>query len=210
MTLQPYKPHELVKGRPRVEALTQEDYLRIKDHMPTRRAILVTKLLRVTGIRVSELLDLDAGFVEDDPPFAVLKVTRGKSLAPADVFIPGSVAVELREHIRFFRLNPGDPLFPGRKYNGVAHKYSRVSFWKDFTAASRAALGAPANPHLLRDLYEMTVAGPVANELNIRIDNDLASIMLGHASTKTTRESYNRALTVAVRKQVQEAVGRYA
>jgi len=200
MTLQPYNPSSIVVSDDEIEhdPLDQADYEAIISYFArTRHAewLLLTRILRATGLREAEVMRLTTSLVEHNGPETHLLVIRGKQRLKDGkrpkyerVALLYSVAMELDAYIASHRLPPEWPIF---QHKARAYQYA-------FNKACLAATGSAHHPHELRGLYcvDLLEQGqPLA----------VVSKMLGHSSEATTLKYYNR-LTSKQRNQINQGV----
>jgi site-specific recombinase XerD len=174
---------------------------------PSRLRADALLLLRATGMRIGELLDLELDCVHEVPGAgAWLKVPLGKldteRMVPID-----DQALDLLDRITAHR-SPGRPL-PHPRTGKLAeflltHQGRRVSMHtlraELHRAAAEAGIG-PATPHQLRHTYATAL-------VNSGVSLQALMALLGHVSAEmslrygrlfdaTVREEYERALTLA-------------
>ena len=183
----PWSPEEEV----REEAITQAEYEALRNSLRDYRMVLVAKVLRATGLRLRELLRLEARHFSLEGPEYFLLVRRSKKRKRDPdwerVYLPPVLGVELAHYIRGNRIGPADRVFP----------FTARTVERHFAQASRR-IGVKVTPHSLRGLYIKTL-------LDGGIPAPAAAKMVGHASSKTTEEWYYR-LTSEQRRLIQERI----
>jgi integrase len=175
--IQVYNPGPPVPtGSTKTEPLSQSDYERIKAHLPEYKYLLLTKVLRNTGLREAEVMRRTAEYFYQDGPFHFIRTTRGKKKGEPvweDVALHPEVGLEVQAYIKGNGIRPGQLVFAF-----TPRQYQRV-----FREASLQAIHRPAKPHQLRHLYTKTLVDggvPIA----------VAQKMLGHEDEKTTLKHY--------------------
>lgn len=190
----------------KAEPLSQQDYVALKEACKNRRDLLVVKGLRATGLRIAEFLRVEAVDVAQDGQFVGLHIRRGKQALDANgqrshkwewVYLPPEYGLEYREWMAGM----------GRRGNNLVFDVTPRTIERNVKAAAEQALGRPAHPHQLRGLYTMTVAS-IARELDLGLNLEVAGIMVGHTTIKTTR-AYYTALTREVKQEIQRRVGAF-
>jgi integrase len=178
-------PGEMVVGEP----LTQTEYELLKAAFTCYRDILICKVLGGTGLRISELLRVTPEHLGYDGPDGFLFIRRGKQRNKKTrwekVYLPATLAVELRDYIKGNAIQPGQRVFP------ISDRAVRYAFEK----AGCQALGKSVSPHMLRHLY---VSWCIDNGLPV----PTTSKMVGHANSRTTEEVYYH-LSAARRRDIQ-------
>lgn len=182
----PYSHKPLIQ-----EPLTQRDYEAIKQHLKSVRDMLLAKLLRNTGLRISEALRITPQYMGQDGPHTYCLVYRGKQGAKAKwdrVYLNPELAVELLDYTRGNKIAVDKPVFP------ISDRQVRNIFYQ----AGLKAIGRRVHPHEFRHLYTKTL-----------IDGGLppvvAAKMLGHADSRTTERWYYE-LTGEQRAEIQRRI----
>ncbi len=149
-----------------------------EDRIPIRdRAIL--ELMYATGMRVSEVADLETDWINLDEGY--LRCT-GKGNKVRVIPFGDKAGQAIREYLK-----NGRPLFLKEKvsphvfltYRGT--KFSRKGIWKMIkTYAKRAGIAADVHPHTLRHSFASHL---LANGAPLRVIQE----MLGHADIATTQ-----------------------
>ena len=142
----------IAEGEIAQDPLDQREYEDFKVCLPTCRDVLIAKMFRATGLRVMELLRLEARHYEvSGPDFSIL-VRRSKRRSKRGgeyerVYLPPGLGVELRDYITGNRIVPGGRVFP------ITDSQVRYVF----AAAGEKGIGRPVHPHELRHLYVKTL-----------------------------------------------------
>ncbi len=187
------------------EPLTQRDYELLKGGFRTYRDLLLCKLLRATGLRVSEVLGsrnrdgprarggLTPAHLREEPPDFCLLVRRAKKRGTGAavferVYLPPELGLELRDFIRGNRVPPDGRIFD----------VSDRQVENAFAAAGIKTLGRRVRPHELRGLYVKTL-------LEGGLPLEAASKMVGHADPRTTLRFYYR-LTGEQQARIQRGI----
>jgi integrase/recombinase XerD len=153
------------------------------------RAML--ELLYATGLRVSELLDLQRGDINFELGLVRCQGKGGKQrLVPV-----GEEALHIVKSYLETRADANPALFPGRRNNAPMR---RASFWRILKSYARqAGIHRPISPHTIRHSFATHLLERGA---------DLRAIqeMLGHASIATTK-IYTHVSTDMLREVFQQA-----
>jgi len=195
-------------GTVRSDPLTQEEYVAIRDALPTYRDILIAKLLRASGLRIAEVLGNPRArkrpqlgitpshlFQEEGGVRWYIVVQRGKKRTrPGDlpnyeaVYLPPGLGVELRDYIRGRGVKPGERIFSlsVRQFENV---------WRD---AARRIIRRRSTPHSLRHLY-------IKYLIDHGVPVYITSRMVGHEDPRTTMKDYY-ALSREQRWQIQQMI----
>lgn len=173
------------------DSLSQREYEAIKLVLPTigqYRDLLLVKVLRNTGLRISEILGtLPRKAKQPRPPFTpaalrwdgpapYLLTIRGKQRGEPQwerVYLNPDLGMELQAYIQGLGLEATSKVFD----------VGQRQFERLFKAAAQEALGRPAHPHQLRGLYVSQLADggvPLA----------AVSKLVGHHDTDTTLRWY--------------------
>ena len=181
---------EVVQGEVYGDALDQEEYDKFKSGLRCWRDVLLAKLLRVTGLRVMELLRLEVYHYDvQGPEFSLLvhrSKKRKKDLGYEKVYLPPSLGVEVRDYIRGNHRETSDKVF------SISDRTLRYAFEK----AGRKTLGRSVHPHELRHLYVKTLIDGGVPVL-------VASKLVGHSDPRVTQQWYYD-LTTAQRRAIGE------
>lgn len=180
MALQRYEPPpalQLTDGTIQADALTHQEYEAFRDALPTWRDRLMAKVLRATGLRISEFLRLEVRHYSLAGPDFYLLVKRAKKRQKQGeyerIYLPPGLGVELRDYIRGNHLQEGQRVFPMTARN----------FGYICTRAGWKALGRPLHPHELRHLFVKTL-------IDGGVPVMAASKLVGHSDPKITQQWY--------------------
>ena len=169
--------------------LDPREYEAFKASLPTWREVLIAKVLRATGLRVMELLRLEAQHYQvAGPDFSIL-VRRSERRSKLGgeyerVYLPPTLVVELRDYIG------GNRIGPESQVSSITDRQVRYVF-----AAAEKGIRRQVHPHELRHLYVKTL-----------IDGGVpvvASKLVGHSDSRTTERWYYD-LTAEQRRAIQE------
>ncbi len=149
------------------------------DHRDDRRDAAMVELLYATGLRVSELVQLEVGHLNLDVGFLQATGKRDKQrIVPI-----GQNARNLLDHYlevvrpQYLKTPRSQALFLTR----LGQAMSRQCFWKIIkTRAVRACITKPISPHMLRHSF-------ATHLLDHGADLRSVQMMLGHASIATTQ-----------------------
>ncbi|MDP4144022.1 MAG: tyrosine-type recombinase/integrase [Bacillota bacterium] len=156
------------------EMLSKNDFERIfraADKYQDRRAKAIFYTLYYTGMRVSEMLQLETEDIFED----VVSI-KGKGEKYRDIFLPDKLKPILQEYLQV-RIDNGNKLFTGTR--GPINRQTVDSIIKHYAGLARVKL-SKAHAHNFRHLYCINL---VDKGLSIDTIADLA----GHSSINTTR-----------------------
>lgn len=177
VALQRYDPTPAIpSGTRKVEPISQADYEQIKGRLPEYKYLLLTKVLRNTGLRETEVMQRTAEyFLQDGPLYSVYTYRRKKKGEPVweKVAVHPELGMELKAYIDGNGIRAGSLVF-----SFTPRQYQRV-----FKAAALASIGRPAHPHLLRHLFTATL-------IDGGVPVGVASGLLGHENEETTLAHY--------------------
>jgi integrase len=186
-----------VKHGPVVES----DYEMLKDCMPSYTYLLIVKLLRCTGLRLSEILTLTSAQKQHVGLSHCVLIQRakkrGNEAAQLDpVFMPAELGIELDSYIKDHLRRPGDPVFQ-RAGGKQGKRISNRALEYVFRQASEQ-IGRRITPHMLRSYFSNHL-------MNNGVPPETVSQLLGHNNVKTTLQHY-RQLTMDKRRQIGEQI----
>lgn len=148
-------------------------------------------MLRSTGLRVMELLRLEARHYDvSGPEFSIL-VRRSKRRTKRGgdyerVYLPPGLGVEVRDYINGNQIGSESRVF------SITDRQVRYVF----ASAGEKSISRPVHPHELRHLYVKTLIDGGVPVL-------AASKLVGHSDTSTTERWYYD-LTAEQRRMIQE------
>ena len=188
-----YQGHvpQVVDGEIAQSPLDQREYETFKACLPTWRDVLTAKMLRSTGLRVMELLRLEARHYDvSGPEFSIL-VRRSKRRTKRGgdyerVYLPPGLGVEVRDYINGNQIGAESRVF------SITDRQVRYVF----ASAGEKGIGRPVHPHELRHLYVKTLIDGGVPVL-------AASKLVGHSDSSTTERWYYD-LTAEQRRAIQE------
>jgi integrase/recombinase XerD len=164
------------RGEPLPKYLSVEETTRLLQAAEkSKRNFAILVALGYTGLRVSELCNLDLEDVEFSSK--TLTVRHGKGDKDRIVPLEDKCVTALRLYLDEAGLAPGGPLF---RSNRGARLYPRAIQRMIKTYARRAAIARTVTPHVLRHTFATTL---LANGADIRIIQKI----LGHRSIATTQ-----------------------
>ncbi|MFH1485892.1 MAG: tyrosine-type recombinase/integrase [Chloroflexota bacterium] len=158
------------------EPLTQEDYEALKNSMKRHRDILLCKILRATGLRISEVLALTPAHLKEKGPDFYLMVRRGKTRREPRyeaVLIRADLGIELRDWAKGNGVKAAQPLF------GIKRRQT-LNIFHD---AGMKAIGRRVHPHEFRGLYITTL-------IDTGVPLEAVSKMVGHEDIRSTLKDY--------------------
>lgn len=196
----PYQPDDIAIPASDIQAepLSQPDYEAIVRYMASKRMaewLLLTRILRATGVREAEALRIQPEHVERIGPNTFLLVRRGKQRIKGER-IPKFERVSLNADVAFMLDGYMNSHRVARGFHIFEHKARAYQI--AFRAASIAVTGEAHHPHELRRLFavELFKQGYTAEQV---------AHLLGHASTKTTMLWYFE-FTKADKIEISESV----
>lgn len=172
--------------------ITENEFYRILDKAEKAgdiRAVTIMYTLYLTGMRVSEMLQLKREDVNNDE-----FIVKGKGSKYRTVFIPAGLRDIWNQYLNV-RVQKTDYLFTGRR--GAITRGTVCKIMKKYTGIARVRLDK-GHPHALRHLY-----GYMAIEDGWSIDR--VATQMGHASINTTK-----IYTVAPKSQMKKEINEMA
>ena len=172
------------------EPLTQADYEKIKGVLKSYRDLLLCMTLRATGLRINELLRIQADHIQRDGPTISLLIRRSKkgNNQWEHMYLPPQLGIQLAEYVK------GNSILPGERVFQIGDRMVRYIFAK----AGQTAIGRPVHPHEFRHLYTKTL-------IDGGLPVEAAAKMLGHDDIRTTMKHYYD-LTRAQREEIQRRI----
>lgn len=173
------------------DPLTHTDYEAIKAALPNWRDMLLVKVLRTTGLRISETLKITTDRVKPVGPDVVIFIQRSKRPTKRlqdtwdRILMQPVIGKELASYIDGQGLPLGARIWP----------ISRVQAWRIIFNAGQKAIGRGVHPHEFRGLYIRTA-------INFGYPLSAVAKMVGHTSSKTTEQWYYE-LTAEQRDEIQ-------
>lgn len=163
--------------------------------------------LFTTGLRVSELCDLDRVDLHHNRGHRAVRV-HGKGAKDRIVYLPVAVATAVDDYLTALDATNSSPNSPGTTsptlrrtspksrspllLNRSGRRCTRQAIWELLRRIARAidpeakGLAATLHPHALRHYYVTTAIQDGAQQADVAVD-------VGHASVDTTRHIYNSA-----------------
>jgi integrase/recombinase XerD len=151
--------------------LTKEEVVNLIAAVPRKRSQILLKLLYASGLRVSELVNLHLGDIEGTS----ITVRHGKGGKDRITILPQSLATELQQYIRHYRLTT--LLFPSRKGTPLTTRNVQAIIVR---AAKRAKINKHVTPHKLRHSF-------ATHLLEAGTDVRVIQELLGHSNLQTTQ-----------------------
>lgn len=151
--------------------LSKEEIVQLIAAIPRRRSQLLLKLLYASGLRVSEVVNLEIGDIQG----TTITVRHGKGRKDRVTILPASLSNEIQQYIRDQRLT--NLLFPGRQGRSLTTRNVQAIISR---AAKRAKIQKKVTPHKMRHSFatHLLEAGT-----DIRVIQEL----LGHSNLQTTQ-----------------------
>lgn len=203
--------HALTDGKParlRDDDFSQEEYYKVRTSLTLYRDILLTKLFRATGLRISEVLGSGDARTKNKlaaltplnlntdtlPPYFLIRRAKRKFGAEIEYepfFIPAELGIEIRDFIRGHSIKPKQPIFgiTPRRYQQIIHE------------AGMRALDKSVHPHQIRKLFSTIL-------LDGGVPLSAVADLMGHIDERTTRRHYY-ALTNDKRAALAQRMGEY-
>ncbi|MEK9895633.1 MAG: site-specific integrase [Burkholderiaceae bacterium] len=177
-----------------LEPLDQTAYEAIKRALAIRPGqyhwLLLTKVLRASGLREAEVMALTPSHIERSGPDYYLSVRRGKRRDKSDRYERAPISAEVGAELLGYCIRVD-------MRQRIWHQTPRA-YQLAFRRAAIEATGQPHHPHELRALCAKDL-------LEQGYPLEVVSKMLGHTSTDTTRRWYLR-LTSAERGAIMRNV----
>jgi len=138
---------------------------------------LIVELLVNTGLRASELCDLNIGDLPVSHGKDSIWIRNGKGKVTRTVDIPESLQKRLERYVRLYRkgAKPKDPLFVSAKGGRMIYR----SIYEKIKKLGRQSGIGKLHPHMLRHTYGTRL-------YNVEQDLRFVQDQLGHASPTTT------------------------
>ena len=181
----------IIQSQIKPEPLTQTDYEKIKQVLRPYRNLLLCMILRATGLRINEMLRVQADHIQREGPTISLLIRRSKKgdkVLWEHMYLPPQLGVQLVAYVE------GNSILPGQRIFGITSRMVRYIFEK----AGKTAIGRPVHPHEFRGLYTKTL-------IDGGLPVEAAAKMLGHDDTKTTMKHYYD-LTRIQREEIQRRI----
>ena len=188
-SLEPYGPGPIPQAP--VEPLDQAGYEAIQSYLRKPRDIFLIKLLRGTGIRISEALAITPAHLGQNGPYGYVYIQRGKKRGKnpwEPVYMHMGLFGQIQDFIRVEQTPPTAPIFrvTRRQVVNICH------------LAGGLAIGRRVHPHEFRGLYLTTLI-----DGGLRVEE--AAKLAGHVDTKTTMKHYYE-LTAARRAEIAQRI----
>jgi integrase len=163
------------------EPLDQPAYEAIRRELASKPQayhwLLLTKVLRASGLREAEVMALTPGHVQQEGPDYMLSVRRGKRRDGSTKYERAPISPEVGAELMAYmsRIPRAQRIWP----------FTARAFQLAFRAAAIRATGQPHHPHELRALCGKDL-------LDQGYPLEVVSKMLGHTSVATTQKWYLR------------------
>ena len=188
MTIQPFKPPLAahLSGDVAQDTLTQEEYEAFKAALPSWRDRLIAMLLRNTGLRVNELLNLEIHHCALDGPAYIIYAQRSKKRGTKEyepLCINPGLGVQPRDYVKGNAYIQTERLFGNRPNEWDSRKITARGLRFVFYKTGKQALGRAISPKDFRSFFVQTMVDggvPMA----------MASKMVGHEDVRTTQAHY--------------------
>lgn len=151
--------------------LSKDEVVSLIAVVPRQRSRIILKLLYASGLRVSELVNLRLGDIEG----TTITVRHGKGGKDRVTILPQSLALEVNEYIRRYRLT--DLLFPSKHGKPLTTRNIQAIITR---AAKRAKINKHVTPHKMRHSF-------ATHLLEAGTDVRVIQELLGHSNLQTTQ-----------------------
>lgn len=160
-----------------IHYLTDEEMGRLLDTADNRRDFTIILMLCKTGMRASELLDLNVCDVDFEKQ--EIAIHHGKGDKTRTIDFDKQAETALRAHVGILKLSPNSPLFLSRRGRRMSYKALH-----SMIATTGRKAGLSVHPHMLRHSF---ATAWVANE------GDLFHLQgfLGHTELSMTRRYFH-------------------
>lgn len=168
------------------ELLTEDQYVRFRDALPTLRDRLIAMVFRNTGLRVNELLAIEVRHCQLRNPDYIVYIRRLKKREEAPfepMHLQTELGMKLRDYIESQGMKPTELLFGNSGSARNSHKISRRGLAFVFAKAGMDSIGRPVAPKEFRSLF-------VKSMIRRNVPMEVASKMLGHEDIRTTQRHY--------------------
>ena len=168
------------------DVLTQAEYEAFRDALPTWRDRLIAMILRITGLRINEVLSLMVKECALDGPTSIIYVKRSKTRRGAEyepIYINPGLGVQLRDYIKGQQTVLTDLVFGNAGTGRGSQKIKARGLRFVFAKAGIASIGRAVLPKEFRSFFVQTMVDggvPMA----------MASKMMGHKDIRTTQGHY--------------------
>ena len=167
------------------DTLTQDEYEAFKAALPSWRDRLICMLLRNTGLRINELLQLSAQYCHLEGPSYLVYIQRSKKKATVfeALYLNPGLGVQLHDYIKGNNYTLTEPIFGGGDNKRDARKITQRGLRFIFEKAGREAIGRPISPKAFRSFFVQTM-------VDGNVPMAMASKMVGHEDIRTTQAHY--------------------
>jgi len=167
------------------DVLTQDEYEAFKAALPSWRDRLICMLLRNTGLRVNELLQLPLAHCQLGGPSYIIYIQRSKKKTKIfeAIYINPGLGVQLRDYVKGNDISLDEPIFGGGSNKRDARKITQRGLRFVFDKVGRQAIGRTITPKMFRAFFVQTLEDG-------GIPPAMASKMVGHEDIRTTQTHY--------------------
>ncbi len=168
------------------DVMTQAEYEAFRDALPIWRDRLIAMVLRNTGLRVNEVLNMEVRHCMLEGPDFIVYVQRSKKRTKTEyepIYINPGLGVQLRDYIKGQQMGLTDQIFGNVTGTKGIGKISHRGLAFVFAKAGIASIGRPVQPKEFRSFFVQTMVDggvPMA----------MASKMVGHEDVRTTQRHY--------------------
>ena len=152
--------------------LTKEEVNKLFESVSSKRSLCILRLLYATGLRISEIVNLDRGDIED---LRVL-VRSGKGKKDRIVYMDENTSFLIKKYLSG-RKDDITALFVSNTGKRISQRSVQIMIKN---TAKRAGINKKVTPHTLRHTFATHM---LENNANIVVIKDL----LGHSSLSTTQ-----------------------
>ena len=178
-------PPALMGAKVAQDTLTQDEYAAFRDALPSWRDRLICMLLRNTGLRINELLQLPPAHCALEGPAFIVYIERSKKKAKVfeALYINPGLGIQLRDYIKGNNYTLTEPIFGGGDNKRDARKITQRGLRFIFDKAGRESIGRPISPKAFRSFFVQTM-------VDGNVPMAMASKMVGHEDIRTTQAHY--------------------
>lgn len=183
------------------EIITEDEYIRFRDRLPTYRDRLIAMVFRNTGLRVNELLSIEARQCYLRGPDFIIYIRRSKKRVETPfepMHLQAELGLKLRDYIEGQAMKPTDLVFGNASRSRDSHKITRRGLAFVFAKAGMESIGRPVQAKEFRSLF-------VKSMIRRQVPMEMASKMLGHEDIRTTQRHY-LALSGDERRAIAEGI----
>ena len=190
-----------LNGQVTQDTLTQDEYEVFKPALLSWRDQLIAMVLRNTGMRVNELLNMEVHHCVFDGPAFIIYMRRSKKRGAVEyepLYINPGLGVQLRDYIKGNAYSQTERLVGNGPNERDSRKITARGLRFVFDKTGKQALGRAISPKDFRSFFVQTMVDggvPMA----------MASKMVGHEDIRTTQAHYYK-LSADRRRTIGEGI----